>query len=276
MAYLLSLKSLVFVAQLANHVKSLPTAPSPVTGNVTAIGIGITSLDVSNKFYVSAFDFGKGSRMSFPTWEEDIMNPKNGGPALIPMKFKDERPVKNLPVKIQFAVPDPKATLARVVEAGGSAAEGMESKEGTVWGKDPDGYLLELVPSSSAKGAVLTGIGYGSSDVAKSVAFFSSIAGTTPRAAVKAGAWDISTVPTKLGFDIQFLDFHDTRPTKSLPLKIVFGAATIDGFKSTITANGGSLIKEIPAELSSIVGLGYDPVDAILMEVNPEGLLGSL
>lgn len=214
--------------------------------------------------------------MSFPTWEEDIMSTKNGGPALIPMKFKDERPVKDLPVKLQFAVLDPKATLARVVSAGGSAAEGVKTKEGTVWGKDPDGYLLELVPSSSVKGAVLTGIGYGSSDVAKSADFFSKMVGTSPKAAVKVGAWDVSTVPTKPGFDIQFLDFHDKRPTKRLPLKIVFGATSIDGFKSTITTNGGSLVKEIPAELSTVVGLGLDPVDGILMEVNPEGLLGSL
>lgn len=99
---------------------------------------------------------------------------------------------------------------------------------------------------------------------------------TSPKAAFKAGVWDFSTVPTKLGFEIQFLNFHDKRPTKSLPLKIVFGAPSIDEFKSTITSNGGGLIEEIPAELSSIVGLGYDPVDGILMEVNPEGLLGSL
>lgn len=154
--------------------------------------------------------------------------------------------------------------------------KGQGGKEATFWGKDPDGYLLKLVPSSSVKGAVLTGVGYGSSDVAKSAAFFSNMAGTSPKAAVQAGAWDVSTVPTKLGFDIQLLDFHDKRPTKSLPLKIVFGAPSIDGFKSTITANGGGLIKEIPTELSTIVGLGYDPVDGILIEVNPEGLLGSL
>jgi predicted enzyme related to lactoylglutathione lyase len=214
--------------------------------------------------------------MSFPTWEEDIMSTTNGGPALIPMKFKDERPVKDLPVKLQFAVPDAKATLAKIVAAGGSIAEGAGGQEGTLWGKDPDGYLLELVPSTSVKGATLTGVGYGSSNPAKSAAFFSNMAGTSSKAAIKAGAWDVTTVPTKLGFDIQFLDFHDKRPTKSLPLKIVFGASTIDGFKSTITANGGGLINEIPAGLDAIVGLGYDPVDGILMEVNPEGLLGSL
>jgi predicted enzyme related to lactoylglutathione lyase len=246
-----------------------------VTGNITAIGIGINSLDVSNKFYVSAFDFDKGSRMTFPTWDEDIMITKNGGPALIPMKFKDERPVKDLPVKLQFAVPDAKATLAKIVSAGGSATEGAGGKEGTLWGKDPDGYLLELIPSPSAKGASLTGVGYGSSNPAKSAAFFSTMAGTSSKAAIKAGAWDVTTVPTKLGFSIEFLDFHDKRPTKSLPLKIVFGAP-IDGFKSTITANGGGLINEIPVGLDAIVGLGYDPVDGILIEVNPEGLLASM
>lgn len=204
------------------------------------------------------------------------MSTTNGGPALIPMRFKDERPVKNLPVKLQFAVPDAKVTLAKIIAAGGSAIEGPGSEKGTLWGTDPDGYLLELVPSTSVKGAILTGVGYGSSDSAKSATFFSNIVGTTSRAAVKVGKWDVTTVPTKPGFDIQFLDFHDGRPSKSLPLKIVFGAPTIDGFKSTITSNGGGLINEIPAGLDAIVGLGYDPVDGILIEVNPEGLLGSL
>ncbi|QDS70148.1 hypothetical protein FKW77_005846 [Venturia effusa] len=276
MSHSLSLKSLAFTALLTITVNSLPTASSTVTGNVTAIGIGVTSLDVSNEFYVSAFDFDKGSRMSLSAWDEDIMSNKNGGPTLIPMKFKDERSVRDLPVKIQFTVPDAKATLAKVVAAGGSVAEGSGSKEGTLWAKDPDGYLLELVPSSSVKGAVLTGIGYGSSNVAKSAAFFANMAGTSPQAAVKAGNWDVSTVPTKPGFEIQFLDFHDGRPTKSLPLKIVFGAESLDGFESTIAADGGGLINEIPAEFSSVVGLGFDPVDGILMEVNPAGLLGSL
>lgn len=87
--------------------------------------------------------------MSFPTREEDIMSTTNGGPAIIHMKFKDERPVKDLPVKLQLAVSDAKATLAKVIAASGSAAEGSESKEGTIWGKDPDGDLLELVPSST-------------------------------------------------------------------------------------------------------------------------------
>ncbi|KAE9962607.1 hypothetical protein BLS_000118 [Venturia inaequalis] len=210
--------------ELSSDVKSLPTAPSTVTRNVTAIGIGITSLDVSNKFYVSAHDFGKGSRMNFPTWEEDIMSTKNGGPAPIPMKFKDERSTKSLPVKLQFAVLDPKATLARVVSVGGSAAEGVCSKEGTIWGKDPDGYLLELVPSSIVKGAVLAGVGYGRSDAAKSAAFFSNNHGR---------------------YDAQ---------SSGQSTKIVSSAPSIDGLKDTIIANGGSLIKEIPAELRAISG----------------------
>lgn len=214
--------------------------------------------------------------MSFPTWDEDIMANKYGGPALIPMRFKDDRRVKDLPVKLRFAVPDAKATLAKIVAAGGSVAEGAGGREGTLWGKDPDGYLLELVPSASAKGPMLTGVGYGSSDAAKSAAFFSSLAGTSFSTAIKSGTWNVITVPTKPGFDIQFLDFHDKRPTRSLPLKIVFGASSIDGFKSTIKANGGGLINEIPAGLETIVGLGYDPVDGFLIEVNPESLLGSL
>jgi hypothetical protein len=96
-------------------ISSLPTAPSAVTGNITAIGIGITSFAVSNKFYVDVFGFNKDSRLSFPTWDEDIMANKYGGPVLIPMRFKDERSVKDLPVKLLFAIPDAKATLAKLL-----------------------------------------------------------------------------------------------------------------------------------------------------------------
>ncbi|RDI86629.1 hypothetical protein Vi05172_g3410 [Venturia inaequalis] len=209
------------------------------------------------------------------------MSTKNGGPAPIPMKFKDERSTKSLPVKLQFAVLDPKATLARVVSVGGSAAEGVCSKEGTIWGKDPDGYLLELVPSSIVKGAVLAGVGYGRSDAAKSAAFFSNNHGrydaqSSGQSTKVPGIFRPCQPSLGSTYSRYGVDFHGKRPTKSLPLKIVSSAPSIDGLKDTIIANGGSLIKEIPAELRAIVRLVLDAVNGILTEVNPKGLLGSL
>jgi predicted enzyme related to lactoylglutathione lyase len=217
--------------------------------------------------------------MSFSGWDEDIMTSRGGGPAIIPMKFKvsaqtPERSVKDLPLKLQFSCPDAKALQSKIVAAGGTAvttptAAAAGQKEGTLYAKDIDGYLLELVPGGTGVG--LTAVGYGSSNMTQSAAFFSRLAGTTPGQVVKTEAWDIITVPTKKKMSVQFLDFHDQRNTKKLPLKIVWGVSNISGFKSTIKDNGGSMVQQSLGALGAFVGLGYDAVDQIMIEINQGG-----
>jgi predicted enzyme related to lactoylglutathione lyase len=216
--------------------------------------------------------------MSFSGWDEDIMTPlKGGGPTLIPMKFKtggsspisEDRPVKDLPVKLTFTVPDAKAMVGKIVGAGGKAVVDVPkgAKEGMLYAKDPDGYLLELLPGGS--GIAFTGAGYGSSDPTKSASFFSKLAGTTSGPMAKAeGGWDTVVVPTKKKFEMTFVDFKDQRPTKKLPLKIVWSVPSIPGFKKTITENGGSLVEKGLGVLGAFVGLGYDSVDQIMIEIN--------
>lgn len=192
---------------------------------------------------------------------------------LIPMKFKsggkspfpEDRPVKNLPVKLTFTVPNAKAVVEKVIQAGGKAATDVKGKEGVLYAKDLDGYLLELIPGGSM---AFMGAGYGSSNPGKSASFFGKLAGTTPSPTVKEGAWDVTTV-SKKKFDLSFFDFKDGRSTKNLPLKIVWGATSIPGFKKQITENGGSLVEKNLGVLAALVGLGYDAVDKIMIEVNP-------
>lgn len=213
--------------------------------------------------------------MSFSGWDEDIMTPlSGGGPTLIPMKFKkggsspitEDRPVKDLPVKLTFTVPDAKAIVDKAVKAGGKAVtETKGAKEGALYAKDVDGYLLELLPG---KTMAFVGAGYGSSDPEKSAAFFAKLAGTSPSPVTKAGGSDISTVPTKKKFEISFLDYKDGRSTKKLPLKIVWSVPSIPGFKKTITEGGGSIIEKGLGMLGGIVGMGYDAVDQIMIEIN--------
>ncbi|TID17380.1 hypothetical protein E6O75_ATG08126 [Venturia nashicola] len=213
--------------------------------------------------------------MSFSGWDEDILMPlSGGGPTLIPMKFKtggsspitEDRPVKNLPVKLTFTVPDAKAVVDKVVKAGGKAVTDIKGgKTGALYAKDLDGYLLELIPGGAM---TFAGAGYGSSSPEKSATFYSKLAGTSPGPKTKAGAWDISTVPTKKKFYISFLNFKDGRPTKKLPLKIVWSVPSIPGFKKTITDGGGSLIDKGLGVLGAFVGLGYDGVDQIMIEIN--------
>jgi hypothetical protein len=199
---------------------------------------------------------------------------------MIPMKFKiskdiPERSTKNLPVKLTFTVANPTLLQNKIVAGGGSKVEGLTAaaagvKEGTLYAKDPEGYLLELIPGGTS--TTFTSIGYGSSNITASAAFFGKIAGSTPSVVVKNEAWDSITVSTKKPFKIQFIDFRDGRPTKKLPLKIVWGVPSIPGFKSTITAAGGALI---PADkmgvMAAMVGLGYDSVDQIMIEINSGG-----
>lgn len=212
--------------------------------------------------------------MSFGGWDEDIMTAlRGGGPMLIPMKFKtggsspfaEDRPVKDLPVKLTFTVPDAKVVVDKVVKAGGKVVKDVKGKEGVLYAKDLDGYLLELIPGGTM---AFVGAGYGSYDPEKSASFFGKLAGTSPSPVAKAGAWDVTTV-TKKKFDISFFDFKDGRPTKKLPLKIVWGATSIPGFKKAITDGGGSLVDKSLGVLGAVVGLGYDSVDQIMIEINP-------
>ncbi|KAE9973930.1 hypothetical protein EG328_004163 [Venturia inaequalis] len=274
-AFLFSLQTLT-TATPTPAPNALFTSPSDTTtGYISAIGIGITSLDATNKFYTSVFGFGKGARMSFSGWDEDIMTPlPGGGPTLIPMKFKtggsspitEDRPVKNLPVKLTFTVPNAKAVVDKVVKAGGTAVVDTKGRrEGALYAKDLDGYLLELVPGDTM---AFAGAAYGSSDPKKSATFFAKLAGTSPLPVTKAGAGNVVTVPTKKKFQISFLDFKDGRPTKKLPLKIVWSVPSIPGFKKTITDGGGSLIEKGLGVLGAVVGMGYDGVDQIMIEIN--------
>jgi predicted enzyme related to lactoylglutathione lyase len=206
--------------------------------------------------------------MGFGVWDEAIMMAKGGGPALIPMKFKNNKPVKDLPVKLTFHCPDPKALQTRVVSAGGKAVDRNPkttgAMAGTLYATDPDGYLLELIPGG--KGIGLSSAAYGSSNLNESAAFFSKLAGTSPGSIVKHEAWDSITVTTKKAMTLQFLKLRDTRNTKELPLKIVWGVSSIPGFKTTITKNGGTIAQG--STLGGLVGMAYSPTDKILIEIN--------
>lgn len=216
--------------------------------------------------------------MSFSGWDEDIMPAlRSGGPVLVPMKFKtggaspitEDRPVKDLPVKLTFTVPDPKGLIDKIVKAGGkSAPEIKGAKEGVLYAKDIDGYLLELIPGGTT--IAFSGVAYGSSDPTKSATFYSKLAGTSP-SPLAQGTWDTTTVSTKKKFDISFVNFKDGRPTKKLPLKIVWGVSSIPGFKRTITEAGGTIVEKGLGIMGAFVGLGYDSVDQIMIEINTGG-----
>lgn len=246
--------------------------PLAATGSITAIGIGTSNLSAAQKFYSTAFGYSRGTKLSFGVWDEAIMMPKGGGPALIPMKFSAAKETKNLPVKLGFHCPDPKALQAKIVSSGGKAVEksalATGAKEGTLYATDPEGYLLELIPGD--RGVGLSSAGYGSSNITQSASFWAQLAGTTATAQVKKEAWDMVTVPTRKAMTLQFLTMRDGRNTKNLPLKIVWGVGSMAGFKSTITSAGGKL--EQGKSLGGIVGIAFDPVDQIIIEINQGGI----
>lgn len=265
---------------LCPAAKPLPdtsNALAQTTGSVLGVGIGVSSLDASNKFYSSLFGFGTGLRFPFTAWDEDIMLPPGNTlpiPVLLPMKFKtggssifkEDRPVKDLPVMLKLTVPDAKVMVDKIVAAGGKAASNVKGgKEGVLYAKDLDGYLLELV---SGGPMAFTGVAYGSSDPGKSASFFAKLTGTPPLPVASAGPWNLTTV-TKKKFDISFLDFGDGRPTKKLPLKINWATPSVSGFMKTITEEGGSMVDLGLGVLSSFASFGYDNVDQILLEMNP-------
>lgn len=127
------------------------TAPKALLDSVSAVGIGVTSLEVSKAFYGETLGMKTLTEFQLDYMNEIVLvHPK--GSAVVLMEYIDgkERNVKNLPVKIVLRVTDPKALATKIRAAGYEIIREPEASEavgGAVVGfaRDPDGYLIELL-----------------------------------------------------------------------------------------------------------------------------------
>ncbi|MFI0351270.1 VOC family protein [Actinomadura sp. 9N407] len=118
-----------------------------------AVGIGVSDLARSRDFYTRVVGMKELTTFTLPHMDEVVVGfPGRSRSALVLMHWTDgsERSYADLPIKIVCYVPDPAELAARI------RADGLEivrepapvaALDGAVvgFGKDPDGYLLEIL-----------------------------------------------------------------------------------------------------------------------------------
>lgn len=124
---------------------------------IGATGIGVSDLKRSTEFYERVLGMKAVQTIKLDHMDEVIMS-HEGRNAVVLMHYTDGSSpnYKNLPVKLVFYVTDAKAAAARIRAEGceitrepapvpsfGNAMIGL--------GKDPDGYVVELIQAVPAK-----------------------------------------------------------------------------------------------------------------------------
>jgi predicted enzyme related to lactoylglutathione lyase len=209
---------------------------------LNALGMGVANRNKATQFYAKAFGTKKSMTMPVSNlgqggWTEDIdMFPAAAhSSALVIMAWTDRRNTKNLPIKLTFAVESPKEKQQQIAKLGGQALEmTTEANPAALYAKDLDGYLIELIKGSGAP--ALKSIGIGVSNLNQSAAWWSGATGL-PRGAIKqAKEWDTVTLTSTKASQLMFMTWHDTqkRPTRNLPIKLVFAATSTAELKRNI------------------------------------------
>jgi predicted enzyme related to lactoylglutathione lyase len=209
---------------------------------VNALGFGVSSRTKTTQFYLKAFGIKKGMTMPVANmgqggWTEDINVPKGAhSSAMVVMEWTDRRNTKNLPVKMTFAVEDPKKSQELIAQSGGQALDmKTEANPDAIYAKDPDGYLLELVKNGGGI-AALKSIGVGVSNLTASAAWWASATGMTKSPLKEAKEWNTVTLSATKASELVFMEWHETpkRPTKNMPIKLVFAASSTGEFTRSI------------------------------------------
>jgi lactoylglutathione lyase len=118
---------------------------------LTAVGIGVSDLDVSTRYYEQVLGMTK-LRTFEVEYMDEVMLAHEGRNAVVLMHYTDgsARNYKDNPVKLVFYVTDPAAIAEKVKAAGLEVTREpapIESLGGAVvcLAKDPDGYTIELI-----------------------------------------------------------------------------------------------------------------------------------
>lgn len=143
------------VAEETAMTSTTATKPMPRDA-VSAFGIGVSDLEASAKFYRDTLGMKEVTRFNLDYMDEIVLAyGKGGGSAIVLMHWTDgsERNYKDNAIKIVYRVPDPVAMADKIRDAGYEIVREptpVASLGGAIVGfaKDPDGYLIELLPPS--------------------------------------------------------------------------------------------------------------------------------
>jgi catechol 2,3-dioxygenase-like lactoylglutathione lyase family enzyme len=271
------------INQTADQLAESPTCQSEDGDNFSAIGLGVSNLDASTRFYTAVFDYRNATRLDLPNWTEDILlsnGNATGSYAIVTMRWKEAQPrnVRDLPIKLRFKVPDPRATQRLVARSGGKSLP-LHYNHGdphskAVYATDPDGYLIELLPAGGhGSGTGLVSAGLGTSNLEASAGFWGAVTGNAATTIKGTRRWRSITInpDTDSGRTaLELLDWKErpARPTDRLPIKVVVRTRSAAAFVSRVVQAGGQVVLPPGPMQGIVVGFCRDPVDQTLIEIN--------
>jgi lactoylglutathione lyase len=146
------------VAAAAPVAAVAAAAPPPQKDPLlSAVGLGVSDLARSTDFYVNIMAMQKVRSYHLDYMDEELLGYPDGESYIVLMHWTDgsKRNYKDLPVKVVTRIKDPAALMEKIRAAGmtitreftpsaqvGGASVGLA--------KDPDGYVLEILPLRTA------------------------------------------------------------------------------------------------------------------------------
>jgi len=138
-------------------------APAQKDPLLSAVGIGVSDLDKSTRFYTETMGMKIITTYNLSYIKEVVVGYPEAESYIVLMHWIDgtHGNYKDLPIKLVTRTKDPVALAAKIKAGGGTVTrEPAPSAEvnGNVVGlaKDPDGYVLELLPLRAPPGSALT------------------------------------------------------------------------------------------------------------------------
>ncbi len=135
------------------EAQAAPAVPDQKDPLLSAVGIGVSDLDVSTDFYVNVMGMEKVRTYELSYMNEVLLRYPDNESYIVLMHWIDgsERNYKDLPIKIVQRVSDPMALANKIRAAGYEVTREPQPSEavgGAVVGfaLDPDGYTLEILP----------------------------------------------------------------------------------------------------------------------------------
>ena len=140
-------------APAAPPVVEAAAAPAQKDPLLSAVGIGVSDLARSTDFYVNVMGMEKIRSYKLDYMDEEVLGYPDAESFIVLMHWTDGSPrtYKDLPIKIVTRVKDPVTLAAKIKAAGYEVTREPQPSDqvgGAIVGfaKDPDGYVLELLP----------------------------------------------------------------------------------------------------------------------------------
>jgi catechol 2,3-dioxygenase-like lactoylglutathione lyase family enzyme len=242
-------------------------------------GIGVADLDVSFEFYSTVFGMELRYELAVPGYaNEKIIYFKGGtkGSDVVLINFTDGRPhnyAKN-PVKLVFYVPNAKQTIEAIRGKGFEVLSEPTPQPAFMnavvgFGRDPDGYILEIIEQPTLTGPYLAAFGIGVSDLDKTKDFYTRVMGMVVMGSLikVPNVWDEWILQHKSGKGSALVLLHFTdgsaRNYKDNPIKTAHFVEDARALAAKVEQEGITLMSQpmtFPVQgTNALISLARDP-----------------